>query len=494
MLTKNSSKDSNKQIWTLKKTLVIITLFLTFCINLNFNTDNDIWWHLKAGEYIVKNKIVPETDIFSYTAVGHTWMNHEWLAQVIFYLLYTIGGLKALILAKATIVTLTFYIFYLLTKKTPYLSVASIIFLSFFTDYYSLVRPHIFQNLFLLISIYLFVEEKYIYLPLIFLFWANIHSSVFIGLLVLGILLGFKLLKNIQKKDFTKQKKIVIYGLLTLSATIINPYRYKLMTYVGNVKQYSELIKEWQPFPTTTIYFIIFLILCIITCLTFFIQEKKRLSIPIMIIFILFCYLGFSARRFVSISSLVLTWILCTNISAALNKETKSKFIEGLERILSESKIKNIIIIFFVLILFYPAIKHFDAINFSEKTKDYPEEAIDFIRNNNISGNIYHDYAYGGPVIWELWPQQKVFIDGRITEYEPEIVRDYYSIHFAEDIQQMIEKYDIEYFLISHQERLELKLYKDSHWKLVHIDDEASVYVRNIEKYKNLHAWTLEIA
>src|SRR6266850_7947048 len=52
----------------------------------------DMWWHLATGRYIVEHLEIPRTDIFSYTAAGSTWHNQEWLAQVIFYALFSSFG------------------------------------------------------------------------------------------------------------------------------------------------------------------------------------------------------------------------------------------------------------------------------------------------------------------------------------------------------------------------------------------------------------------
>src|SRR5688572_1674753 len=44
--------------------------------------DADFWWHLKTGQYIVDNGIIPTTDFFSFTNYGKAWVAHEWLSEV----------------------------------------------------------------------------------------------------------------------------------------------------------------------------------------------------------------------------------------------------------------------------------------------------------------------------------------------------------------------------------------------------------------------------
>ena len=55
---------------------------------------NDFWWHIKVGQWILENGQIPSSDIFSWygTANQIPWVAHEWLSDVVFYLLYDCVG------------------------------------------------------------------------------------------------------------------------------------------------------------------------------------------------------------------------------------------------------------------------------------------------------------------------------------------------------------------------------------------------------------------
>jgi len=76
-------------------------------------TDPDLWWHLRTGQWIVQTGHVPHTDPFSFTRVGHAWVAHEWLSEVVFYELWKHGGAAALIVFSALITTLGFMLLYM---------------------------------------------------------------------------------------------------------------------------------------------------------------------------------------------------------------------------------------------------------------------------------------------------------------------------------------------------------------------------------------------
>src|ERR1700680_4114938 len=67
------------------------------------NIDTDIWWHLANGRYIFAHG-VPSVDIYSFTAAGHVWVVHEWLADVVMYAAYAATGLSGLVLLAALVV------------------------------------------------------------------------------------------------------------------------------------------------------------------------------------------------------------------------------------------------------------------------------------------------------------------------------------------------------------------------------------------------------
>src|SRR5579875_3185811 len=46
--------------------------------------DPDIWWHLRDAQILVNTHHFIRHDLFSYTAAGAPWMNHEWLAELPF--------------------------------------------------------------------------------------------------------------------------------------------------------------------------------------------------------------------------------------------------------------------------------------------------------------------------------------------------------------------------------------------------------------------------
>ncbi len=77
--------------------LIVSSLFYFFSYP---EVDNDLWGHLFFGREILQNGALPSQNLYSYTAPNHTWINHEWLAEVIFYGIFELFGSPGLLLFK----------------------------------------------------------------------------------------------------------------------------------------------------------------------------------------------------------------------------------------------------------------------------------------------------------------------------------------------------------------------------------------------------------
>ena len=50
-------------------------LALTFLLGVFPLRDTDFWWHLRTGDLIRQTGQVPQTDLYTYTAADHRWID-----------------------------------------------------------------------------------------------------------------------------------------------------------------------------------------------------------------------------------------------------------------------------------------------------------------------------------------------------------------------------------------------------------------------------------
>src|SRR6266404_5808209 len=83
--------------------------------------DGDPYWHIAAGEWIIRHGAVPHTDPFSYTFAGAPWTTHEWLSEVLMATAYRLAGMSGfyLLFGLATMATAFFLALELLRFLPP---------------------------------------------------------------------------------------------------------------------------------------------------------------------------------------------------------------------------------------------------------------------------------------------------------------------------------------------------------------------------------------
>ena len=114
-------------------------------------SDCDTGWHIRTGQWIASNHMVPTRDLFSYSHPDGVWYAWEWLSDLLFSWLNSHGGLAAVSLAAILTISITFTIVFRLARRNSNAILA--ILLTMVTGAASsihwLARPHLFTLLFL---------------------------------------------------------------------------------------------------------------------------------------------------------------------------------------------------------------------------------------------------------------------------------------------------------------------------------------------------------
>ena len=151
---------------------------------------NDFWWHIKSGEWIVENKAFPREGIFSWMAMDKhlKWYAHEWLAQVIYYGIYSLGGQLAIYFFCFFAGVLMLYMIYKVAKEYVLNNIMYTVLIFIFTmmiiKNYFYGRPQLFSYFLIFMELkflYDYINEKsnkeIFFVPLLGILWVNIHGG-----------------------------------------------------------------------------------------------------------------------------------------------------------------------------------------------------------------------------------------------------------------------------------------------------------------------------
>jgi Flp pilus assembly protein TadD len=77
---------------------VAATCFLIGCHELS---ETDVWWHLRAGQYIQGRGQLPDLDPFTFSSSDRAWIDLHWGFQVVLAWLYRLAGVPGIILMSS---------------------------------------------------------------------------------------------------------------------------------------------------------------------------------------------------------------------------------------------------------------------------------------------------------------------------------------------------------------------------------------------------------
>lgn len=427
----NVDKKQTNKNWY-KTTLLLTFMALMSYFLLKKVDGNDFWWHTKIGEYIFQNKTIPLIDVFSWYGAENSlyWISHEWLSEVIFYLIESIGGFWLVYILTFSCIALLLIILYIFNKK--YMDKHKLFVFVWLTLGILLItitfspRPHIFSYILLAITMYILYDiknneqsKKIWFLPLVSCLWANIHGGssnlpyIIAIVFIIGGCFNFTFSRFTGKKLTKLQlKKISISSILSIVALFINPHGFKMITYpyvnMGDSLMLS-LINEWRcPDIKLSSDIYIFVLIAVILCI-FFVSNLK-IDLTDFILSGAFIYLTFKSIRFVVLLYIVSSFIVFKYINKI---DIKEKYINY-----------SHLFILGITMIFSLSVFNIFLIDGSPITRTMSDEAIAVVKDFNPK-RVYNDYNTGGDLIYNEIP---VFIDARADLYSSNILRDFASI------------------------------------------------------------------
>jgi hypothetical protein len=478
---------------TIPRLLVAILFISIFTMAVRIPADTDTWWHLRSGQYIVENQIIFTTDPFSHTHEGQLWMYPK-LGQVFWYGLFVLGGWIGLSLGLATLVTGAFGLVWQVTPGNQYIRVFATILGVITSSLIWIARPQMFS--FLLSGLLLFWLERYkrtgsrwIYtLPLITVLWTNVHGGYAIAFMLLAVyLVGETLnrLTNHSDDPVLSWRQIGILmgvALVSLVVVAINPHGWQMWTYpfrtVG-IGALRDFIQEWRSpdFHTAITWpFVIMLLLTLVAmgCISRSVDWTDLTLVGLWAVWSLF------AVRNIGLYGLLTIPVLARYSDVALEQ-----FLPVSKKLFSSQH--PVLTYFNWLLLGVVSLAALVRINltlFSLSTtaieqENLPTEAVHFIQENKPPGPLFNSYNWGGYLIFKLWPEYPVYIDGRTDLYEDSFIRHYLNVMVAGDgWQQTLDEDRINLVLIESNSVLAKSLGHDLAWTEIYRDEIAVIFVR----------------
>ncbi len=359
-------------------------------------------------------------------------------------------------------------------------------------------------------------RKKYIYfLPLLVLAWVNLHSGFMIALTMTCIYFLGNFLTYLTTSDETRSKECLRVSwffaaiwMVCMLVSVINPYGLKLIphivdTYVNQSLIINNINEFKSPnFHDNTVKLYELCILLLIVALSF---TRRKFNLTQIGLVIFWLHMSFFSSRNIPLFLIVMTPIIAEYLNDILVQWQKRLDIREWARNLIEifflwsKRFNNLesrtfnplyfviaVIIMILLCLNGGGIGSKNILNARFDSKRFPVDAVSFIEANHLPGKMFNEYSWGGYLIYRLYPEHKVFIDGRADMYGDSLVRDYLNVIRANaKWSDVLKKNDVNWAIVPNTSPIAAVLHADDGWKHIYKDAVATIFIRNLPENEN---------
>jgi len=488
-----------------------------FAMAVRAPADTDTWWHLQAGRVTWESGHILQTDIFSHTRQGQPWVNHSWLSQVILYLLFQHFHYFGLGLFQALIVTLAFVFVYRQMEGDVFTRAFIIILAAAASAVVWIARPQLLSFLLTAVLSYLLYLYKWRgvnrlwLIPLLFVLWVNLHAGYALGFIVLvGFVLGEVLnhflawlsppegeAQNEQECSIVSWRGlelVLIVSLLSFLCLLLNPNTTRMWVYyldTVRIGVLQDFIQEWRSPDFHPLYTQPFIWLLLATLAAIGLSGRRVDGNDLALV-AGFTYASLLAGRNIGPFALVTAPVLSRHAHAAIARWLAAARARGWlrpQRRTGQPPTKGLALanwLILALVLVAAGVKAYfplrTELNVEHERNKLPADAIEWIQEQRPTGPMFNSYNWGGYLIWKLWPDYLVFVDGRTDLFGDELLNQYLQVHFARPgFQEVLDEHGVNFVLTEADGFTANFLALDEAWMLAYTDHVAAIYVRGGE-------------
>jgi hypothetical protein len=508
---------------TLKPEIVLKVLVLFFFGGLFLHLtlplfDHDFWWHLATGKWMWQNGSLMHSDPFnfpSYPADHPTYqsffLKQYWLSQLVMYGVHSAAGFKGLIILRASAITLTFYTLYALLMRfgagravSAALVFASAVVIIQEISYVGM-RPQIWTSLFSLLLIYLFELQREgkgwarFGIPGLMLLWGNMHGGYILGDVIIAIYVLAALVTRTGSRGF------YVSAASAIALSGLNPAGLSSFAVTWMVNLGPEEMKPWQSVSESqslfrhssiggilrTLPFVSGIAIASLASFAVNIKGITKIRKEFLLLYALALFMGAMSIRFIPFFAAVASIMTAVNLRGVA-EALREKFSRKNAFRIAAFALTAALVLGFTADQAQKG-RMLTGLRYEAPYVDDYAGAVSFIKKYGIGGNAFNEHGRGGYLIWWLWPEVKVFMDGRVlylTAFE----------HYAQAMQRPLDPmpphktpayknilytYGVDLAVLSGCDRgsgivipLSHTLIEDDEWAIVYADAAAIVFMR----------------
>lgn len=488
-----SSTQTRKKIWEVVSFPVVLTfilLTLVFTLGHGLIGDPDIWWHLHNADYLIQHHSLPRYDLYSYTVPGHPWINHEWLAELPYYVAWRalgLSGIDALSVATLSFIFLGVLILAYRESGNFKAAVLATVYAIFLGRVSFGPRTILFGYAYL--AVLLLILQRFRQkgnaalwlIPPLFCLWVNTHGSWSLGLIIFSVTIAAGLFPlrwgMVESEVWTagQRKSLLICWCASVALLFANPFGARLVFYPLDLafhqKTNIEHVAEWVSVDFHGLRGKIVLGVVIILLLSTLLRPR-RWSLGQLAVLLFALYSGLTYIRFLFLLGIIVAPVL-------------AKILDFVPPYRPERD-TPLINLAAVLVMIAGIAYYWPHPSRLQNTVDnrYPAQAMSYLKTSLPRGRILNTFLWGGYINWKD-PDTKVFIDSRVDIFDyTGVFKDYLDILSLNNSYALLDKYKIRYIFLQPNEPLTYVIQHNPDWKTIY-SDKVSVLMERAGDLKD---------
>jgi len=471
--------------------VVITSLFTTA------EQDPDFWWHLRIGRWMVDNGRLPSHDIFTFTVPDHVWTDHEYLTEILMWLVYNATGVVGIAIAFGIVTWIGWWFIYRRADRAPFVIIGLGLALGAVAGN-PIWGPRAQMITFALSSLEMYWIQTYLtgrsrsltYFPLVMVAWANLHGGWVIAFVWLGVAIAAELIGWAWDRENPAHRRhvrfLAIIFVASAVAILATPNGLGLVLYpfntVGSVAQ-EKLIVEWFSPDFHQRYLWPFEAMILIAVAGF---ALRRPSLNDFLLTIVAIVLALQSVRNIALFVGAVTPVIINTYGAwwtDLAAARRWNFAQP-----ARPAFAAITAAALLVIAGATAIHIAGDINPGEQDSlivaNYPVGAADWLAGHpDQCTRMFNQYGWGGYLAYRFYPDpnRKVFIFGEAALMGDQLLNEYADLQFVEaDWSKILDRYRVDCVVYNRDLPLTNLLVNDPRWKLVYEDNMSVIFERQV--------------
>lgn len=439
----------------------------------------DLAYHLRAGGLMLDTSSVIRADVFAVPALGSTWVDQQWGAQVALAFVFRAGGWLALSLLRGTAAALVTAMVYASCRNAGAtrrgaagLTLGAGILASgaFF------VRPQLFGIVCFAATQWLLSRraehpKSPLWILPILVVWANTHGSFVLAVPLLALAFA----QDLQRRSRISGP-LVVAGVAAIPLTVLNPFGPQIWRYtvaISTDPMIRQRVIEWRAPTIGTVAGAVFLVSAVVVAV-FVGRRWREATWPTLLGLGFFLALGSTSIR------ATLWWLLAAPVLIAPLVPRGAR-----ERPDPRSALNVVLALILCAIAVVPIMRwlpYADEDPPERLLRDAPEGITLALERTLRPGQAFFNAQGWGSWFELALPENPVFVDSR-WEVIPDSAWDAYDAISAgrADWEELLARYDVRVVALSREYQWGLLPVIESSggWRLVYEDRLGAVFVRS---------------